>query len=491
MPTFSELTITFTNDWVSGDTLKFNTWMTNVTPATSFQGGLWTWVATRSSGFEVTEGTPTANAGETAAINFKAAFDLDYPTGYVTAVQNTNEVLIQSETEGEDFLGGKIASGNTGTGTFAFNNYVVTPAPGNVASDGMILTRSPHYVNTPFVEDTTTAMTLTLYVWDGDLTSVPATATETLTKIRPTVNYAEFNTNISNIVRESLSESPPYDVAATTQIVDSAANNVKWVYYVASYTDATASIADITGTFVAADGFGYYEDGVNPSFPASEVLTDCTYRKVDRSSFILFPYINSGTITTIDIDTENAEVNATETMVTSNQSTDFVQYISIDVSDITTDEFITVTAQPGGQTFTYEIIDECKYTPKTVVFKNKYGVFETVTMFKKETKSMTVENDEFINNYVSAATYDTTVHQIHKINVTAKERTRLNSGYIKENENELYKQLLVSDKVFFYESGYIPVNVRSKDIEYKTRINDSLVNYTIEFDYAYNTINDV
>lgn len=67
----------------------------------------------------------------------------------------------------------------------------------------------------------------------------------------------------------------------------------------------------------------------------------------------------------------------------------------------------------------------------------------------------------------------------------------MNSGYIKESENELYKQLLISDNVQFYIGGYIPVNVASKSLEFRTRINDSLVKYTIDFDYAYNTINNI
>jgi hypothetical protein len=491
MPTYSEVTITFTNDWVDDDIIGISSRDTSVTPSTAIIADSWTWVTTRSTGFEVTSGTPTANAGETAAINFKTAFDLDFTTGYTTTVQNDNEILIQSETLGEDFLGVLKGISNTGERSVAFSNYVDTPAPGNVASDGMILTTSPHYINSPFVYDSTTKMTLTLYVWDGDITSVPATATETLTKIRPSVNYAEFNTDISRVIKPSLNEVPPYNIAATTQIVDSNADNLKWVYYVASYTDATNSISDQTGYRVAADGYGYYADGINPSFAASEVLTDCANRKVDRTSFVLFPFINSGTITSIDIDTEGGEINATETMAVSNQSTDYIQYISVDLTQTTSDEYLTIVVNPGGSSYVYEIIDECKYTPYTVVFKNRWGVFETVTMFKKSMTTLTTKSEEFVNNYVSAATYDTTVHQYHKLNITGKETIKLNSGYINDSENELYKQLLLSDKVFFYSGGYVPVNVKTSDLEYKTRINDSLVKYSIEFDYAYNTIQNV
>lgn len=487
MPTFSELTITFENDWVDGDWIKFSTWLDE----SVYQGGIWNFVTTRSTGFEVTSGSPTANPGETSAINFKAAFDLDFPTGYVTAVQNDNEVLIQSETEGEDFRGGAYSSLNTGTATFEFENYSEAPTAETIAEDGAMLTRSPHYVNTPFVFDTTTKVTIALYVWDGAIGSVPATATQTFTKVRPTINYAEFNTDLADKVAAYIDETPIYDIAATTQIVDSNTDNVKWVYFLATYTDASATIADIEGYRVAIDGYGYYSEGVNPTYPANACLAGSAYRKVDRNSFILFPFVNNGTITSIDIDSDGGEINETETPATTTQSAQYVQYVSVDISQAATDDYITITANPGGDAFVYEIVDECKYAPMTVVFKNKYGVFETVTMFKKQTTSLAVESEVFVNNYISAGAYTTTKHQYQKLNVVGKEKITLNSGYIKESENELYKQMLLSDRVYFYSSAYVPVNVATSSLEYKTRINDSLVMYTIEFDYAYNTVNNV
>lgn len=482
MPTFSEITITFTNDWVDGDILYLVT-RTNNDPLVNYQ---WNWVTTRSSGYEVTTGTPTGNAGETSAINFEAAFDLDLPSNFITTVQNNNEVLIQSETEGLDFLGIRADGDNTGSLSVVFDNYVVTPSPANVS---LALTSSPHYINTPFDFDQTTKATINLYVWDGDLTTVPVTATQTLTKIRPTINYAEFNTDISNIVKAEIEATPQYNIASTTQIIDSGTNDVKWVHYLASYTDATNTIADIEGTFVATDGYGYYSEGVNPSNPSSRVLTSCNYRKVSRDSFIMFPFLNDGTITSIDIDSDGGEINATETPAVTNQSAQYIQYVTVDVSQTTNDNYITIDV--GASSYTWEIVDECRYTPQIVVFKNKYGVFDTLTMFKKRTTNIQTENESFNNNYISAGVYDTTVHQFKKLNVTATEKVKLNSGFVKESENDLYKEMLLSDKVYFYDGGYIPVNVSTKGLEYKTRLNDGLINYTIDFDYAYNTINNV
>jgi len=96
MPTFSSITLRFEDDFELG--YKFN--MSSVLDNLVYLSSAWRWVTTRSGVNQVEVGTPTANAGERTAINFRASFYLDYPTGYVVT-QNLNEVVISSETEAE------------------------------------------------------------------------------------------------------------------------------------------------------------------------------------------------------------------------------------------------------------------------------------------------------------------------------------------------------------------------------------------------------
>jgi len=51
---------------------------------------------------------------------------------------------------------------------------------------------------------------------------------------------------------------------------------------------------------------------------------------------------------------------------------------------------------------------------------------------------------------------------------------------------------MLSESVYVYKDSLkLPVNVSDSSIEYKTNVNDKLVNYTIEFDYAYDKINNL
>lgn len=569
MATFNSLEITFTNDWVDGDRLQFITTL----GASTYQGGIWDWVVTRSTTFEVTEGTPTGTAGETAAINYKAAFDLDYPTGYVVT-QLSNVVTIASETAGEEFSTPTTSGGNTGTATYVVDN-ASTPAPvaafsgtplsgeapltvqftdastntptswawtfgdGGVSTSqnpskiytnagtydvqltatnsggsdaenkvayitvteppapspenvGVILTRSPHYVNVPFVYSTTTQASIAIKIWSDDVNIPPASATRTLTKLRPSVDYEEFNVDISKTIRDYITPTPVLDLTSDTQIIDNSDDSVVWFSYTVSYTDPDETIDDIESTGVALDGYGYMQEGVNPTTPANNVLSSVDFRKVDRTGFILLPFVNNGDITSFDIDSDLGTINDNQTVSTGYSATEYVQYLCVDVSAAATDDNIVITANPSGDTYTYQIIDECRYTPTNVVFENKYGAFENLTMFKKRTEKLDVKRKQFKNNYILNGSYDISKHQIKDYNVYGNEKITLNSGFLTEDENDLFKELMLSENVYFYENdSFVPVNVTSSTWQEKTRTNDKVINYTIEFDYAFNTINNI
>ena len=37
----------------------------------------------------------------------------------------------------------------------------------------------------------------------------------------------------------------------------------------------------------------------------------------------------------------------------------------------------------------------------------------------------------------------------------------------------------------------LPINVSSSSLKYKTQLNDKIINYTIEIEFAYDTINNI
>jgi len=68
----------------------------------------------------------------------------------------------------------------------------------------------------------------------------------------------------------------------------------------------------------------------------------------------------------------------------------------------------------------------------------------------------------------------------------------LSTGFIKEEMNQTIEELLYSENVYLiYESKTLAVVPKTKNLEYRTSLNDKLVNYTIQFDFAVDRINNV
>lgn len=183
----------------------------------------------------------------------------------------------------------------------------------------------------------------------------------------------------------------------------------------------------------------------------------------------------------------NNNINFTEDVGDSLLSSELIKYMWVDVSEALNDEYIEIVY--NGITTTLLIEDECRYNPIDIFFQNKEGAEQVLTFFKKSTEILTTTNEEYegdngqpINGF----------HQFIKYNVQGKQSFKVNSGFVTEDKNEAFKQLLLSRRVWKYEnSNFIPLNVSSKTLEYKTKANDRLINYEISFDYAFNEINNV
>ncbi len=135
-----------------------------------------------------------------------------------------------------------------------------------------------------------------------------------------------------------------------------------------------------------------------------------------------------------------------------------------------------------------------------MTFVNKFGALQDMHFFKKSVENMVVEKE----SYKSGGYYNINSHVNKDFNVVGKESVSLSSGFLSEDYNEVFKQLLLSEQVWITkintpksiqdtrsEEQVLPINVKTSDITYKTSLNDKLVEYTIEFDKSYDTINTV
>jgi len=74
------------------------------------------------------------------------------------------------------------------------------------------------------------------------------------------------------------------------------------------------------------------------------------------------------------------------------------------------------------------------------------------------------------------------------MNTTGKKTIKLNTGFVTQDYSELITDLLLSETILL---DNVPVTVKTKSVELKTHIKDKMINYEIEFEYAFDIINNM
>ena len=183
-----------------------------------------------------------------------------------------------------------------------------------------------------------------------------------------------------------------------------------------------------------------------------------------------------------------------------NNSTLKIKYIRVTpTNSLQTGDTITVVSTKSGyaqtHTITLEAVCEIKYQQLQVIFYNKFGALQIMPFFKKSTTSISTQSDSFqrdIMDFTNDPTYDKSKHVVATLGVNGKEKISMNTGYIEESYNEVITQLLLSEQIWVDDgTNILPINLNTKSLTFKKSVNDRLINYTLDFNYAFDKINNV
>jgi hypothetical protein len=136
---------------------------------------------------------------------------------------------------------------------------------------------------------------------------------------------------------------------------------------------------------------------------------------------------------------------------------------------------------------------ECNHTPHKLIFVNRFGVEEELWFFKKSVDNMTTSRESFrANTLPSYLDNDLSQHSYASYNVNGKKTMNMNTGFIPESFKENIRQLMLSEKVWIYLDGNkLPITIKNSDMVLKKAINEKLINYEIEIEFAYDIINTI
>lgn len=357
----------------------------------------------------------------------------------------------------------------------------------------MIKSNSPYYLTVPFVSANTgltcTSFTVSIFVWNGLKASVPATATHTLTKSNPTGSTGNDTTvNISKLIRDYIEFAPQDN--GTTAVIDG--NNNWWVK--TSYTYVTTDSADATtaqGEDTNLFSLGYTSGigGSNVTSITDSLLITGREFKVDRNGRFVVPILLSegSTLTGSVVSSPDSQINVTISEAATTTSSELVKYVWVKCDEATTDTSITVTFE--GTAVTLLVNDEAKYTPVDVFFQNKEGALQSFVFRKERKDSLSITKETYESDRGQPLAGN---HQFVDFNIQAKSSFTLNTGFIDESNNDTMRELLMSERLWLYDgTNFIPINSKKMSLEYKTQLNEKLINYSVNFEYSYNEINNI
>ena len=377
--------------------------------------------------------------------------------------------------------------------------------------------RSPFYIKAN--NSSLASATMQLYIYTGVFTTnKPASAQYTITKNEiDTNNYVVFE--ISELVRDYLDIE--FDGEYDSQTV--------WVESDITMYDAANGGGSSVGTsntdYIAFDGYGYFHEGTNPELSRGLLLSNNTIFRLNDSNVripvftedtnsVSFFYqgvekrtisISSSTNTNAQIDyvtvsgSDNTDTYEERvladggTLETSSCLTDFLNQLDIGLVDE-----VYIATDDSTEVVKILSTEECKYEPYKVTFVNKYGALQDLWFFKKSVESTNVTSEQFKASIFdqSTLTYKTYKHQQQAFLAQGKDRITMNTGYVNDDYNAVLEELLLSEQVWYTEiteteEKVIPVIPLTKSITYKTSLNDKIANYTVDFEHAFDKINNI
>lgn len=284
---------------------------------------------------------------------------------------------------------------------------------------------------------------------------------------------------IANLVRDYISHNFNNDYPSDTV----------WVRTEARLYDPDGAEFD-TGspdidTFLAKDGYGYFEDGINPQLSDNLLMS---------SNYIYLPEGTAGKFAIFAEGVGKVRIDSTDTQITDDGNTNQkIQYITIpaDSSSVKVYDTDDTTVL---RTLTVKNIQCSKYTEFKVTFVNKYGAYQDIWFFKASRENLDVQDSKFKRNILDAAnvSYNTYEGSEGRYNVQGKTSISLNTDFVNEDFNQTIEELFLAEECWIrYEGKTLPVIPKSKQLAFKTSVNDKLVNYQIDFEFAYNKINDI
>lgn len=376
-----------------------------------------------------------------------------------------------------------------------------------------------------------------VFIWFGASGSVPVSYSYRLIKPKePIANlYGYFD--ISNIVNSFLEQTNINHGAGTATDNEETVCNVQVKFREYTTAGGVGAVSATSNTIQAYDGYTEFVDGVNATNTTGVLTSGSSEQYIQPTQSLTIGVIPSivngmyveysdGSSVMIDI----ADLGA----VDSTDSTDKLWYLPVgagnlngsvidpkpeDIADLLyydlslgtyasvayarrveadggTMEALTCCEEAiqalGNDDSAYDtrfyVNCELRYSPVTIAYQNKYGAWDYIVASKKSINSTSTNKKQYETNVgtIGSSTWNydpTTSSPTKTYNNFGRDSITLNTDFLNDGYNQMIKEMMLSNALYLVEKERY-VTLKDTQVQYKTSLNDNLVQYTFNFEYV-------
>ena len=330
-----------------------------------------------------------------------------------------------------------------------------------------------------------------LFIWNKGTTE-PSTATYVMSENIASATQTETNYNISPYILEYINQiSVNYSASFVIE------QNTDWCFArVKRYKNVSGTFTLLNNIlYVGVNGYTEVNQGLNYDIAQGQDFfllgnsSNNTY-KIQYSSLI--PYYNFLCVSSLYNDyrityySAAGAVLSTSTFLSGTTANYFNYRLPLAYG---TSAYCQIEDDISGTLYTIytEKLEECKYTPVVCSYVNKLGGWQQLTMFKAQTNKVDIQGSKY-NLMPSNINYNVYQGQNKSFNINGKQTITCNTGWVYENYNNFITELMLSDTILIDNK---PAIIKTQSLQYKTDLLDKNINFTLEFEYSNNLLNNV
>jgi hypothetical protein len=340
-----------------------------------------------------------------------------------------------------------------------------------------------------------------LYYWTGSLTASSSLANYQMAKF-PNLSLAGIF-DLNRILNSTL-----------TDLAQVNTSNV--IYYAVDFYPQWFSGSQfITGshtksqTYKALDGYAIFQEPINQDIflktPHWPLMTDgpATQSAFDFNKGVTGVYVGSTDTFPLPnrLEYKSEIQTAYLTLSGSTSSSQQIQTYPIGIAESgfpLSGSFSSYTIQAQfnttnlGAPITFNVVCNQKYPNVRIKWKNRYGQFDWFNFnmvnrqsFNTERRTYQPQLGSWQSPTLAYNNYDSSV-----LNYIAdsKQAISVNTDWVDEAYNEIFKQLLVSDEIYWiYDEAngdLRPITIATDSITFKTGVNDKVIQYAFDFNWG-------